>query len=518
MIPRSTRSNNADTARYKPRARGRTATVSVAIIAAGIVVGSCSNTRPAASEAPSTPLRVGVAQSVASATNPAQGLRQLSQLLSLEQFVRAGEDGRFEPGLADKWSLGSDGRSLLLTLRPGVKFHDGSPLDAKTIAALLPGGFRSFWGSLADEVEDVKAVAENTIEVRFRRPSPFLREMLEVTIRKPGASIIGTGPFMTTPNSTTTLRANADYYLGAPRVSEVQVSSFPEVRTAWAELLRNRIDMLYEVGADAFDSLQSSTSVALFTYTRHYQFIIAFNPQTPALRSSSIRRALNLAVDRVEVVRRALNEHGVPSSGPMWPRYWALPVPLPIFQFDPSAAAATLIGGRAGNRSAAVRFTCLVPSDAIYERISLEVKRQLQAVGVEMDVQGVTQDQLYEALTKRKFDAILTEGISGPTALRLQFLWDSRGAGNQGGFGNPTLDRAFDRIKSAENETSYREAVGALQQAFLDDPPAIFLAWGERARAVSKRFLVPPLEPGRDVLGTMRLWTPREDERFTDRN
>jgi len=496
----------------------RTATVSAAIIGAGLVVASCQGVKPHASEPSSAVLRVGIALSVLSTTNPATGLRQLSQLLSVEQFVRAGEDGRFEPGLADKWTVGSDGRSLLLTLRAGVRFHDGSLLDASTIATLLPGGFRSFWGSLADEVEHVKAVAENAIEVRFRRPSPLLRELLEVTIRKPGASIIGTGPFMTAPNSTTTLRANSAYYLGAPHVSEIQLSSFPEVRSAWAEMLRNRIDMLYEVGPDAFDSLQSSTSVALFNYTRHYQYLIAFNTQAPALRSSAVRRALNLAVDRTEVVRRGLNQHGVPSSGPMWPRYWALPVPLPTFQFDPSAAAATLTGGRAGNRSAALRFTCLVPSDAIHERISLEVKRQLQAVGVEMDVQGVSQDQLFEAVKNRKFDAFLTEGISGPTALRVLFLWDTRSAGNPGGIGTPALDAAFDRIKAAENDANYRETVGALQQAFLDDPPAIFLAWGERARAVSKRFLVPPLEPGRDVLGTMRLWTPREDERFTDRN
>lgn len=495
----------------------RTGTISVAIIAAGLVVASCQRVKPDASESSLTVLRVGIALSVLSVTNPATGLRQLSQLLSLEQFVRAGEDGRFEQGLADKWAVGSNGRSLLLTLRPGVKFHDGSPLDANTIAALLPGGFRSFWGSLADEVEQVKAVAENTIEVAFRRPSPLLQEMLEVTIRKPGAAVIGTGPFMMAPNSTTTLRANSGYYLGAPHVSEVHLSSFPEVRSAWAEMLRNRIDMLYEVGPDAFDSLQSSTSVALFTYTRHYQYLIAFNTQAPALRSSAVRRALNLAVDRMEVVRRGLNQHGVPSSGPMWPRYWALPVPLPTFQFDPSAAA-TLLGGRAGNRGAALRFTCLVPSDAIHERLSLEVKRQLQAVGVEMDVQGVSQDQLFEAVKSRKFDAFLTEGISGPTALRVLFLWDTRSAGNPGGIGTPTVDAAFDRIKSAENDATYREAVGGLQQAFLDDPPAIFLAWGERARAVSKRFLVPPLEPGRDVLGTMRLWTPRDDERFTDRN
>jgi hypothetical protein len=46
----------------------------------------------------------------------------------------------------------------------------------------------------------------------------------------------------------------------------------------------------------------------------------------------------------------------------------------------------------------------------------------------------------------------------------------------------------------------------------------MLLAWSERARAVSTRFVVPPPEPGIDVLATMRLWKPRNDERFASRN
>jgi hypothetical protein len=58
-----------------------------------------------------------------------------------------------------------------------------------------------------------------------------------------------------------------------------------------------------------------------------------------------------------------------------------------------------------------------------------------------------------------------------------------------------------------------------VQQAFVDDPPAILLAWGERARAVSKRFVVQPPDPQRpDVLATLRLWKPRNDNRFASRN
>ena len=489
------------------------AIVTAALSTVAIAIGSCRKLPASRADTASGILRVGTAQ--LSASNPIAGLRQLSQLLTVEGLVRVGEDGRLEPVLAEKWSFANGGRSLLLTLRSGVQFHDGTILDSNALVRALPEGLKSFWGSLAQNVEQIKAIDDRTIEITFRSPSPLWQEMLEVTIRKPGGSIVGTGPFIAAQNAAT-LRANANYYLGSPRINEVEVTSFPAVRTAWAELLRNRIDMLWEVGTDALDSLQSSTTVAVFAYTRHYQYVLAFNPRTPALRSSDVRRALNMAINRAEIVRQALNGHGVPSSGPVWPRYWALPPPVATFEFDP-ARAAELLAGRAQPKIP-VRFTCLIPADAMYERLALEVRRQLQAVGVEMDVQGMPTDRLFEAERTGKFDAVLIDFVSGPTMLRVWSLWDSRTENNLGGFGNGTIDSGFDRIGQAADEDNYRQGVGSLQQAFLDDPPAIFLAWSERARAISKRFAVPPPENGRDVISTIRLWSPRNnDARFASR-
>jgi len=89
---------------------------------------------------------------------------------------------------------------------------------------------------------------------------------------------------------------------------------------------------------------------------------------------------------------------------------------------------------------------------------------------------------------------------------------------NAGGFGNKAVDSAFDRVRDAETESEYREAVGKLHQTFLDDPPAVFLAWSERARAISRRFEVPPAEAGRDIMITLRNWKPRNDSRLANRN
>jgi peptide/nickel transport system substrate-binding protein len=455
-------------------------------------------------------LRVGIGQ--LSATSPLNGLRQLAQIVAVESLARLTPEGRVEPWIAEKWVPANNGRSLIVTLKSGVKFHDGSPVSATDVVALLQAALPGVMGSTVKDVETIRPVDANAIEITFRRPSPFLLESLEVQIKKAGQGIVATGPYVVTANSTTDWKANSDYYLGRPQIDDVQFQMFPSVRTAWAELLRNRIDMLYEVGFDALDSLQSSTNVALFTYVRHYQYVMVLNNASPVFRDTGTRRAINIAIDRQELTRQALRGHGVPSTGPLSARYWALPKESAAFTWDMARAAEKLRGKR-------IRFTCLLADEQANERMALELKRQFAAVGVEMDLKAVTQDQVYEAEKNGTYEAILTEAISGPTAMRVYNVWHSTSPGNPGGrWGNATIDHALDAARYAEDETSYRQAIAGLQQAFIEDPPAVFLAWSERARAISQRFVVPPLEAGRDPLATLRLWTPRNDERVARSN
>jgi peptide/nickel transport system substrate-binding protein len=507
-----------DDARGKHRER-RLPLVVVAPVVALIATAAlaCGRQEPGKSEVVSAVLRVGV--SGLSPTNPIAGLRQLSQILSVEGLARLSEDGRPEPSLAERWNFASDGRTLLVRLKAGVKFHDGSSLSPQVVASVLPVAMRQTFGPVADDVERISVVDTNTVEIRFRRPSPFLLESLEAGIRKPGSTLIGTGPFVAAPNSTSDLHANADYYAGRPQISDIHVETFPAVRTAWAKLLRNELDMLWEVGPDALSSLEHSANVAVFTFTRRYQYIVALNTESPALRSPTVRRALNMAIDRAKLVRDALNGHGIPSASPIWPRYWALDTSLQQYNpYSPQQAADALARSPAiSSKRARVHFTLLIPSDAVYERIALEVKRQLDAVGVDMDVQAASHDQLFDAEHHGRYEAVLIEAISGPTLLRPYGLWHSKSAGNPGNFGNRAIDVAFDRVRGAASEGEYRAAVGNLHHAFADDPPAISLAWSVRARAVTTRFEVPA-EEGRDVLSTLRLWKPTGAQQRVSRN
>jgi hypothetical protein len=80
------------------------------------------------------------------------------------------------------------------------------------------------------------------------------------------------------------------------------------------------------------------------------------------------------------------------------------------------------------------------------------------------------------------------------------------------------IDASLDRIRHARTDDEYRAGVTGFQQAIVDEPPAIFLVWGERARAVSRRFEVPTPEAGRDVLATLRLWRPVNSPQLASRN
>jgi len=211
----------------------------------------------AESDAQRPTLRVGVG-GFASTGN--EGLRSMAQNLTVESLARLTDDGRLQPWLAHDWNVSGDGRSVSVNLVSGVKFHDGSPLTADIVANALKTMLPNTMGPAFSDVESVSAASDRQIVIRLRHPSPFLLDALEVPVPKPSTTLVGTGPFMVdNPQSPTELRANDGYYLGRPSIGRIVVSNYPSARAAWADLLRGQLDMLYEVGVDALDSLEASS-------------------------------------------------------------------------------------------------------------------------------------------------------------------------------------------------------------------------------------------------------------------
>jgi ABC-type transport system substrate-binding protein len=133
------------------------------------------------------------------------------------------------------------------------------------------------------------------------------------------------------------------------------------------------------------------------------------------------------------------------------------------------------------------------------------VQRNLAEVGVDMKLEAVPFETFNRRLTDGDFDALLTEMVSGFSVSRPFFFWRSSGLSNFSGYHSSSADAALDRIRDARTDADYRRAFQQFQQATFDDPPAIFLAWGETARAVNRRFDVIRA-PGGDIRMTIGEW------------
>jgi peptide/nickel transport system substrate-binding protein len=488
---------------------GREAGIPLALITCLSLLASTARCNTSAgsfkSRSEGATLRLGISN--VSSQSAERGVQQFISNFSNEGLLRVNQEGRLEPWLAEGWERSGDGLRLTVRMRPNVKFHDGTPVDA-AIAAKVVNESMARTPSTFEDVESIAPKGEREIEIRFRQPSSLVADaLMDVPITKgTGPSAVGTGAFVSTgaiSNGSAEMHAFNGYYLGRPALERIEISTFTNSRSAWAEMLRDRLDMLYEVGADAVDSMRAATNVSVYSFDRPYQYVIFFNPRNPKVKAPEIRQALNEAVDRVALVRDGLGGHGTPSVGPISVHHWAFQHMESTFKYAPQSAAAKI--------SKPLTLRCVTLAEPPFEQMALVMKQQLSAVGINLEIEGVPVEQVMSTLSKEDFDTVLLEYSSGWSVMRAYRWWHSKGVANLMHFSSPKVDQALDHIRHAVTDSDYRLAVGEFERAIAEDPPAVFLAWSERSRAISKRFDVQP-EKGRDILATLRLWRPTADK------
>ena len=455
---------------------------------------------------------------------PTTGMRQPAMALSQEGLTSLNTDGRVLPRLAEKWTWQEEPPSLVVTLRSGVTFHDGTPATADLVAKIFadaikrPGNVAQY-PALADVTAVIPRGASDIV-LRVSRRSAFLPEDLEVPISLPNN--IGTGAFRIVRNESSeiVLERHDRYYEGTPAIRSVVIRPFQTLRTAWTSLLRGEIDMVTNVPPEAIEFV-SNEDVQVVRYARRFQFLIAFNSRRPPFTVPLVRRALNLAIDRQAIVASVLDNHAAAATGPLWPQHWAYDKSVTPYSFNPALAISTLEQAGLKLRStpkntglnSRLTFTCLIPANfTLLERLALELQKQLYNVGVDMQFEVVPAAAYGQRLESGEFDAALIDMNSGPTLGRPYVFWRSakqfRGL-NYFGYENDEAERLFEVIRDSTNEAVVRSATSRLQQVLLEDPPAIFVAWNEGARAVRKDFQVVQ-EPGRDPLFSIGRWTGRQ--------
>ena len=140
-------------------------------------------------------------------------------------------------------------------------------------------------------------------------------------------------------------------------------------------MMRGEVDFLYEVGPEAVDFVQGESSLTVFRFLRNYAYGVILNSARPEFAKADVRRALNYAIDRQDIVRSAFRGHGVVATGPVWPQHWAFDSKVPSLTYDPVRATALLesaslhLSTPQKSAPARFRFTCLLPENfVLWER------------------------------------------------------------------------------------------------------------------------------------------------------
>jgi len=239
-------------------------------------------------------------------------------IMTQNRLVRKNLDGVTSPELATEWSANADATEWTFKLREGIYFHDGSGFDASDVKYSLERVKDPDIGSPARKsmsaVTDIEIIDRNTVKMVLNTsfadfPLLLTDYRLRIIPEGSGDTIgqtgIGTGPFMVEkfdPEGTTILKANPEYWEGAPKVAEVHVIAIPDGQARVQALLTGQIDMNRYVPFSQkkiFDG-NSKFNVSVVP-TGNWRGMV-MRTDTAPFDNPKVRKAVRLAVDRQELV------------------------------------------------------------------------------------------------------------------------------------------------------------------------------------------------------------------------
>jgi len=261
-----------------------------------------------------------------------------------EPMVKWDENSKPVPGTAESWEIKDGGTTWVFKIRKGMKFHNGrevtaedfkwsfervtNPKLASPVAATYLGdivGLKEKLAGSAPEVTGVKVLDPLTLEIKITRPLAFfhhkLTYLVSAVLPKEGVpadsditkpeQMIGTGPFKAgsyAVDQQFTLKANADYYLGAPKVESVERPIIKDAATRLNKYKNGDVDLVMLERQDV-PALQKDPE-----YKDHLKFFdrpaiwylgMAPNAYEP-FRNVKVRRAFAMAVNRDILVDEVL--------------------------------------------------------------------------------------------------------------------------------------------------------------------------------------------------------------------
>jgi peptide/nickel transport system substrate-binding protein len=361
-----------------------------------------------------------------------------------------------EPDLATSWSVGPDGTTWTFELRPGVRFHDGTPLDASAVVfsferqliANHPAHELDFvWVRSYQDIKRVIALGPLRVQFQIGRPyAPFLANLAmgpaaivsPTAVRRWGKEFgrhpVGAGPYRFVewiPGDRITLERNDDYWDEHARIHYLVLLTTPDPQQRTQALESGGADIIQQIAPEDIPLIRLDPDLRLLTAPAALVSYVALNTQKRPLDNPQIRRALAHAIRRDAIVRFFYQGMARPAVGPLPPNVWGARADLVTFGYDPERARTLL--AQAGFSGAAVRpLRLYVPSVARQylpspERIAQVIRACLEQVGLPIEVIVREPAEFQRALWAGEHDLAITGwfGANGDPDNFLYALLDS---------------------------------------------------------------------------------------------
>lgn len=293
----------------------------------------------AAEDAPVT-LTVGLLQDLDSPNVTAGYLVSSYEVWNLQYATltdKAAADFAIEPGLAESWTASDDGLTYSYTLREGLLWSDGTPLTADDVAWTVNTSRDQGWMNHSSITANLTATAVDarTVTITSSVPDPKLPTMDVYILPKhiweeqaagdittyDALDGVGSGPFTLQEwksGQSWTMKANPNYWKGAPAIDQVIFRVFTNADAMVAALKKGEIDAANAVPSSAFTDLQSTEGIEAIFGTQGSMSELAMNGMGgglgdghPALQDITVRHAIHHAIDKQVLFERVINGYGV---------------------------------------------------------------------------------------------------------------------------------------------------------------------------------------------------------------
>jgi len=212
--------------------------------------------------------------------------------LAYDRLVSVDERGEPHPALATSWQHDADNKRWEFRLRSGVKFHDGSPLNAAAVAACLKG-----WSN-------VTAADEDVVVVQTENPAPDLPARLagpgNVILRRGADGVTtGSGPFRIAewqPGRHALLTANEAYWGGRPYLDDIELQMGRPPRDQAIDLELGKADLVELTPDDA--RRVAEHGVRTWVSAPAELLALVFERGRAAVDDARLRQAVALSIDR----------------------------------------------------------------------------------------------------------------------------------------------------------------------------------------------------------------------------